>query len=90
MVNQDFKKNTNKASTLQNLLQAQEPFVTVKKLTEIANECNVDYETIVGFINGCRMHHDEIRKCLFSIAQKYRPDILKVINRDKAKEVLGG
>jgi len=77
--------NNNKcsASTLRTLLEAEEPFVTVKKLTEIASECEVNYEEIVGFINGCRLHHDEIRHCLYSIAQKYRPDVLKVLDKSK-------
>ena len=64
-----------KTCTLKSLITSDHPFLTVKKIVEISEECQVDYSKIVGFLNTCRNHHSEIRNCLLNIAKEFRPDI---------------
>lgn len=84
-----MKRRLQKLSVLKKLLLCRQPLLTVNKIDSIAKECNLGYQDVLGFINYCRRcKNAEVHQCLFTIARKYRPDILNDVVKRKVKEIL--
>ncbi len=70
---------------VQELLSQEHPVFTVPALSDIADECGIEYRKALSFIYTCRAQGKSTKDSLEHLMFCYRPDLLHGYTDDKLK-----